>query len=134
MHLSTEEPAGSRVLEPFGEVGRDVPENFHREHILLKLKIKSYCEKLGLKLNSWSFALCHHISDQLALTIEPLNEKKTKKHTITWAWLRENHDFFILPTKAQTRQPVYIRASRSRKTLKTQYWVLYYMMFCCFTF
>ena len=27
--------------------------------------------------------------------------------------------FFILPTKAQTRQPVYIRGSRRRKTLKT---------------
>ena len=52
MHLSTEGPAASRILEPFGEVGGDVPEyfsSFHREHILLKLKIKSYCEKLVLK-------------------------------------------------------------------------------------
>ena len=28
MHLSTEEPAASRMLEPFGEVGVDVPEYF----------------------------------------------------------------------------------------------------------
>ena len=26
MHLITEEPAASRMLEPFGEVGGDVPE------------------------------------------------------------------------------------------------------------
>ena len=26
MHLSTDEPAASRMLEPFGEVGGDVPE------------------------------------------------------------------------------------------------------------
>ena len=26
MHLKTEEPAASRMLEPFGEVGGDVPE------------------------------------------------------------------------------------------------------------
>ena len=28
MHLSTEEPAASRMLELFGEVGGDVPEYF----------------------------------------------------------------------------------------------------------
>ena len=28
VHLSTEEPAASRMLEPFGEVGGDVPEYF----------------------------------------------------------------------------------------------------------
>ena len=28
MHLSTEEPAASRMLETFGEVGGDVPEYF----------------------------------------------------------------------------------------------------------
>ena len=28
MHLSIEEPAASRMLEPFGEVGEDVPEYF----------------------------------------------------------------------------------------------------------
>ena len=48
MHLSTTKPAAFRMLEPFGEVGGDVPEYFSLEHILLKLKIKS-CEKLVLK-------------------------------------------------------------------------------------
>ena len=28
MHLRTERPAASRTLEPFGEVGGDVPEYF----------------------------------------------------------------------------------------------------------
>ena len=28
MHLSTDEPSASRMLEPFGEVGGDVPEYF----------------------------------------------------------------------------------------------------------
>ena len=28
MHLSADEPAVSRMLEPFGEVGRDAPEYF----------------------------------------------------------------------------------------------------------
>ena len=28
VHLSTDEPAASRMLEPFGEVGGDVPEYF----------------------------------------------------------------------------------------------------------
>ena len=28
MHLSTEKPAASRMLGPFGEVGGDVPEYF----------------------------------------------------------------------------------------------------------
>ena len=28
MHQSTDEPAASRMLEPFGEVGGDVPEYF----------------------------------------------------------------------------------------------------------
>ena len=49
MHLSTEEPAASRMLEPFRKVGGDVPEYFHREHILLKLKIKKLLLKLVLK-------------------------------------------------------------------------------------
>ena len=37
MHLSTEEPGASRMLETFGEVGRDV---------LLKLKIKKLLRKI----------------------------------------------------------------------------------------
>ena len=50
MHLSTEEPAASRMLEPFGEVGGDVPEYFSsRTHFAKIEDKKSYCEKLGLK-------------------------------------------------------------------------------------
>ena len=50
MHLSTDEPAASRMLELFGEVGGDVPEYFllrtHFAHIedkklLRKLKSKN---------------------------------------------------------------------------------------------
>ena len=46
MHLSTDEPAASRVLEPFGEVGVNNPEYFSPEHILLKLKIKMLLPKI----------------------------------------------------------------------------------------
>ena len=49
MHLSTEDPAASRMLEPFGEVGGDVPEYFHRELILRKLKIKKLLRKTKSK-------------------------------------------------------------------------------------
>ena len=36
MHLSTEEPVASRMLEPFGEVGGDIPEYFSsRTHFAL---------------------------------------------------------------------------------------------------
>ena len=50
MHLSTDEPAASRMLEPFGEVGRDVPEYFlSRPHILLILKIKKLLRKIKSK-------------------------------------------------------------------------------------
>ena len=45
MHLSTEEPAASRILEPFGEVGGDVPEYFSSQTHLLKLKIKKLLRK-----------------------------------------------------------------------------------------
>ena len=49
MHLSTEEPAASRMLKQFGEVGGDRPEYFHREHILLKLTIKKLLRKISSK-------------------------------------------------------------------------------------
>ena len=35
---------------------------FHRENILLKLKIKSYCEKLGLKTYQLEFSSCNSSS------------------------------------------------------------------------
>ena len=49
MQLSTDEPAASRMLEPFGEVGGDVPEYFSSEHILLILKIKKLLRKIKSK-------------------------------------------------------------------------------------
>ena len=49
MHLSTEEPAASRMLEQFGEVGGEVPEYFNREHIWLKLKTKKLLRKIKFK-------------------------------------------------------------------------------------
>ena len=49
MHLNTEEPAASRMLELFREVGGDVPEYFHRDHILLKLEIKKLLRKIRSK-------------------------------------------------------------------------------------
>ena len=49
MHLSTEEPAASRMLEPFGEVGGDVPECFSSRIHLLKLKIKKVLRKISSK-------------------------------------------------------------------------------------
>ena len=50
MHLSPEEPAASRMLEPFGEVGGDVPEYFSsRTHFAKMEHKKSYCENLSLK-------------------------------------------------------------------------------------
>ena len=60
MHLSTEEPAASRMLEPFGEVGGDVPEYFSsRTHFAKIEDKKSYCEKLSLKPQQVEFSeLC----------------------------------------------------------------------------
>ena len=50
VHLSTQESAASRMLEPFGEIGRDVPEYFSsRTHFAKFEDKKNYCEKLGLK-------------------------------------------------------------------------------------
>ena len=40
MHLSTEEPASSRMLEPFGEVGGDVPEYFSSRTQFAKIEDK----------------------------------------------------------------------------------------------
>ena len=57
MHLSTEEPAESRILEPFGEVGGDVPEYFSsRTHFAKNGRQKSYCEKLSLKTKQLVFS------------------------------------------------------------------------------
>ena len=45
MHLSTEKPAASRMLEPFGEVGGDVPEYFLMQTHFAKIEDKKVITK-----------------------------------------------------------------------------------------
>ena len=45
MHLSTEEPVASRMLEPFGEVRGDVPEYFSSQTHFAKIKDKKVIVK-----------------------------------------------------------------------------------------
>ena len=45
MHLSTVEPAASRMLEPFGEVGGDVPEYFSSRTHFAKIEDKKVIGK-----------------------------------------------------------------------------------------
>ena len=46
MHLITEEPATSRMLEPFGEFGADVPEYFSSRTHLAKIEDKKVIAKI----------------------------------------------------------------------------------------
>ena len=46
MHLSTDEPAASRILEPFGEVGGDVPEYFSPPKHFAKIEDKKLLRKI----------------------------------------------------------------------------------------
>ena len=45
LHLSTEKPAASRMLEPFGEVGGDVPEYFSSRTHFAKIEDKKVIAK-----------------------------------------------------------------------------------------
>ena len=45
MHLSAEEPVASRMLEPFGEVGGDVPEYFSSRTHFAKIEDKKVIVK-----------------------------------------------------------------------------------------
>ena len=45
VHLSTEEPAASRMLEPFGEVGADVSEYFSSRTHFAKIENKKVIAK-----------------------------------------------------------------------------------------
>ena len=45
VHLSAEEPAASRMLEPFGEVGGDVPEYFSSRTHFAKIEDKKVIAK-----------------------------------------------------------------------------------------
>ena len=49
MHLSTDESAASRMLEPFGEVGGDVPEYFSSQTHLAKIQDKELLRKIKSK-------------------------------------------------------------------------------------
>ena len=49
MHLSTEEPAASRMLEPFGEVGGDIPEYFSSRTHFAKIDDKTLLRKIRSK-------------------------------------------------------------------------------------
>ena len=49
MHLSTEEPAASRMLEPFGEVGGDVPEYFSSRTHFAKIEDEKLLRKIKSK-------------------------------------------------------------------------------------
>ena len=49
VHLSTEEPAASRMLEPFGEVGGDVPEYFSSRTHFAKIDDKKLLRKISSK-------------------------------------------------------------------------------------
>ena len=49
MHLSTDEPAASRMLEPFGEVGADVPEYFSSRTHFANIEDKKLLRKIKSK-------------------------------------------------------------------------------------
>ena len=46
VHLSTDEPAASMMLEPFGEVGGDVPEHFSSRTHFAKIEDKNVISKI----------------------------------------------------------------------------------------
>ena len=46
MHLITEELAASRMLEPFGEIGGDVPEYFSSQTHFAKIEDKKVIAKI----------------------------------------------------------------------------------------
>ena len=49
MDLSTDEPAASRMLEPFGEVGGDVPEYFLSRTHFVNIEDKKLLRKIKSK-------------------------------------------------------------------------------------
>ena len=49
MHLSTEEPAASRMLEPLGEIGGDVTEYFSSRTHFAKIVDKKVIAKITSK-------------------------------------------------------------------------------------
>ena len=49
MHLITDEPAASRMFEPFGEVGGDVPEYFSSRTHFANIEDKKLLRKIKSK-------------------------------------------------------------------------------------
>ena len=49
MHLSTEDPAASRMLKPFGQVGGDVPEYFSSRTHFAEIEDKKLLRKIRSK-------------------------------------------------------------------------------------
>ena len=49
VHLSTDEPPASRMLEPFREVGGDVPEYFSSRTHFAKIEDKKLLRKISSK-------------------------------------------------------------------------------------
>ena len=58
MHLRTEEPAVSWVLEPFGEVGEMFLNTFHRDKIFVKTRNKKLSREKVLKTLQLEFVFC----------------------------------------------------------------------------
>ena len=55
MHLSTEDSAALRMLEPFGEVGGDVPEYFSSRIHFTKVEDKKVIAKIRSKTYQLEF-------------------------------------------------------------------------------
>ena len=59
MHLSTDEPAASRMLEPFREDGGDVPKYFSSQTHFAKIEDKKViAKKIVLKTLQLEFYVC----------------------------------------------------------------------------
>ena len=72
VHLSTEKPAASRMLEPFGELAEMFLNTFHHEQFFLKLKIKKLLRKnrsknliAGVFFSHLSFEPRHQVSNNV---------------------------------------------------------------------
>ena len=74
MHLSTDEPAASRMLEPFGEVGGDAPEYFSSRTHFANIRDN--------KVNSWSFSQPFMLRAQIWYIELPVKANINIAHTV----------------------------------------------------
>ena len=71
MHLSTEEPATSRMMEPFGEVGGYVPEYFSTRTHFAKIEDKKLLRKIRSKTYQLEFnSVFQRYSEPVAQLVE----------------------------------------------------------------